>query len=180
MPQFFKGDSTEKKFYNSAKPGSDSLELQKDEFFDGAYDCFVLGDVLYETKRAPLTNAISQEIFRESFATVFNAFLEAGSFESYLTVFRKIFGEEVEVTFTVPGPGKLNIDITAEGVVLTNFAAREIVDNTYVYHDILDDEGENIVFQTIKGFESQYELEKMLFEMVPDGIYTEITLTLGG
>jgi len=179
VPQYFKGDELELKFYNSGSDLMDSRSLEKDEFFDDAFACFLLGELLYDEGRAPLSNAIPRDIFRESFSVVFDAFVVAGSFESYLTVFRKIFGDDVDVTFTVPGPGKLNIDIVAEGVVESNFVARRIENNAYVLDEILDDESDNIVFQTIKGFQSQYELEQMLFEMVPAGIYTEITLSLG-
>ncbi len=178
MPDFFKGDAQENKFYESAKPMSDALSQQKTLFFDEAYACFILGELLYDTERAPLANAIPRTIFRTSFSTIFDAFLVAGSFESYLTVFRNIFGDDVDVVFTVPDPGKLNIDITATGVEETLFVARSIDDDAYVFDEIIDDEDDNIVFQTVKGFQSQYELEQMLFEMVPTGIYTEITLAL--
>lgn len=177
--QFFKGDATEKKYYESVKPISDTLSVQKDLFYDEAYACFVLGELLYDNDYAPLARAIPRAIFRKSFATIFNAFLLAGSLESYLIVFRKIFGDDVEVTFTVPDPGKLNIDIVATGIETSLFLARSIVNGSYVFDEILDDEGDNILFQTVKGFESQYELEQMLFEMVPAGIYTLITLEVG-
>lgn len=179
MPQFFKGDATELKYYASGSTILEQVSGQRSLFFDDAYGCFVLGELLYDNDYAPLARAIPREIFRESFATVFEAFLTAGSFESYLTVFRNIFGDDVEVTFTVPAPGKLNIDIVAAGFQLSDFVARRIVANAYVLDEIIDDEGDNIVFQTVKGFESQYELEQMLFEMVPAGIYTQITLTVG-
>lgn len=180
MPQFFKGDPTEMKYYNSANPIIESIGDQRRAFFEGAYDCFVLGEVLYDNDFAPLARAIPREIFRESFSTIFDSFIVAGTFESYLTVFRNIFGEDVDVTFTVPGPGRLDIDIVAAGFQLSDFVARKIENNAYIFDEIIDDEGDNIVFQTIKGFESQYELQQMLFEMVPDGIYTEISLTVGG
>lgn len=179
MPQFYKGDATELKYYNSGKDIIEGINLQLDEFFEDAYNCFLLGDMIYDNEFSPLARAIPREIFRESFSTIFDSFLLAGSFESYLVVFRKIFGDDVVVEFTVPGPGRLQIDIEAQGLVLSDFVARTIEANNYVFDEVVDDEGDNIVFQTIKGFESQYELERMLFEMVPDGIYTEITLTLG-
>lgn len=179
MAQYFKGDATELKYYNSGAPLLDVLSSEKDAFFENAYDCFVLGEVLYDNSLAPLANAIPREIFRTSFSTVFEAFLVAGSFESYITVFKNIFGEDVEITFTVPGPGQLNIDIVAAGVAQSPFIARYIQSNAYFFDNVVDDEGDQIVFQTILGFESQYELEQMLFEMVPAGIYTEITLTVG-
>lgn len=177
--QYFKGDATELKFYNSGAEILQNLNFEKENFFDEAYACFVLGELLYDSNRSPLANAIPRDIFREAFSTIFDAFLVAGSFESYMTVFRNIFGEAIEVTFTVPAPGKLNIDIVAPGTELYDFVARYISDNEFVTDEVVDDQDDNIAFQAIKGFESQYELEQMLFEMVPAGIYTEITLTLG-
>jgi len=179
VAQLFKGDANERKFYGAGKPLIDALQTQKDLFFQGAFTGFKLGEMLYDEGLSPLANAIPREIFRESFSVIFDAFIVAGSAESYLTVFRNIFGEAVEVEFEVPGPGQLNIDITASGSAISNFVTRYIQDNAYVFDNIIDDEGDNIVFQTVKGFQSQYDLEQMLFEMVPDGIYTQISLTIG-
>ncbi len=179
MAQFFKGDDTERKYYESGRSIAVNLSAQKSNFFDEAYGCFVLGELLYDNNYSPLSNAIPREIFRESFETIFNSFLIAGSFEAYLTVFRNIFGDAVDVTFTVPAPGKLNIDIVATGLAIYGTIVREIVDDAYEYFTLIDDEGDRIVLQAVKGFESQYELEQMLKEMVPAGIYTQITLTVG-
>ncbi len=178
--QYFKGDDTELKFAGAGAPTLDVLSAQKGLFFDEAFSCFVLGELLYDEDRAPLANAIDRDIFRQAFATIFDAFLVAGSFESYLTVFRFIFGDDVEVEFTVPAPGKLQIDITAAGVELSNFVARSIVDNAYVYDEVMEIVGgDNIAFRTVKGFQTQYEVEQMLFELVPAGIFTEISLSIG-
>lgn len=179
MAQYFKGDATELKYYESTTEITQTLGVELTEFFDEAYACFILGELIWDNELSPLSTAIPRDIFRESFSAIFDSFLFTGSFESYMTVFRSIFGEDVEVTFTVPAPGKLNIDIVALNVVLYDFVARYINDDEYILDEIIDDEGDNIAFQSIKGFESQYELERMLFEMVPVGIFTEITLTLG-
>jgi hypothetical protein len=177
--KYFKGDAGELKMIACGQPILDQASLAKDEFFEGAYEAAQLGDVLYETNRTPLANAILQSIFRTSFKQIFDAFVSVGTFESYLTVFRKIFGDDVVVNFTVPGNGKLNIAIEATGVELSDFIARYIQSNVYLFDEVVDEEDDNIAFQTIKGFTSQYELEQMLFEMVPAGVYTEITLDLG-
>lgn len=177
--QYFKGDADEIKFYESIKPILTQLSVEKDDFFSGAYSAFSLGDVLWNSGAIPLKNAIKKEVFRESFDAIFNAFVYVGTFESYMTVFKSIFGDDVEVTFGVPAPGKLTIDIVAAGIQLSNFVARRIEDNAYILENVITQDGDQIVFQSIKGFESQYELEKMLFEMVPDGIYTVISLTIG-
>lgn len=179
MSQYFKGDATELKFEGSAAPTLNTHAAQKDLFYDDAYNCKAFGDIIYEDNLSPLARAITQEVFRDSFNEVFQNFVVAGSFESYLAVFEKIFGEDADVTFTIPAAGKLQIEITADEIELNDFVARTIVDNQYQYEEVIDDEAETIQFQTIKGFQSQYELEQMLYEMVPDGIYTEITLNLG-
>jgi hypothetical protein len=176
--QYFKGDALEQKFDDAAYDILYLLSSQMDEFLEGAFETGPLGDVIFEDARSPLANAIPQEIFRTAFKEIFDAFVSVGTFEAYLTVFTKIFGEDVDVQFTSPDPGKLQIDIIASTVELSEFITRYIVDNEYIFDEIIDDEGDNIVFQSILGFQSQYELEQMLFEMVPAGIYTEISLTL--
>lgn len=177
--EFFKGDAEELKFYNSAAPLLDNLSLQKDLFYEGAYSAAPLGDVIYDTGRSPLSNAIAKSVFRTSFKEIFDAFVLVGTAESYITVFKKIFGDDVVVDFTVPAPGKLGIEITATGLELEAFNERRVVDNEYIYDEMLDLEGDGLFFQTVIGFESQYELEQMLNEMVPDGIFTTISLTTG-
>lgn len=177
--QVFKGDELELKMIAVGTPILEDLSLQKDLFFEGAYQSYALGDLIYDSGLSPLSNAIAKDIFRTSFNEIFQSFTVAGTFESYLEVFRKIFGPDVIVEFEVPGPGQLNINIAAVGVEQSNFIARRIVNNAYVYEKVIDHEGDGILFQTIKGFQTQYELEQMLFEMVPAGIYTVIDLQLG-
>jgi hypothetical protein len=59
--------------------------------------------------------------------------------------------------------------------------ARVIESNAYVYYNVITQDGvDQIVFQSIQGFTTQYELERMLFEMVPAGIFTDIDLTFTG
>lgn len=176
--QYFKGDAKELKFYESGKPIMDILSGAKDEFFDGAYSCFLLGELLYDTDRAPLANAIDREIFRELFATVFNAFIVAGTFESYVSVFKNIFGDDVVVEFTVPAAGKLEIEIQATGILFADRLSREIIDGAYEYSDRITTDADTRVARIPKGFETEYEAQQMLFELVPAGIYTTISLTI--
>lgn len=178
--QYFKGDDIEKKFEACGIDILDSLSASKDAFLAGAYSCGPMGDLLWETFRSPLANAITRDIFRTFFNTLFTEFISSGTFESYITVFKKIFDDSVNVQFTVPGPGLLTIAITADSPVESDFVAREVEGSTFVYYSMLTQAGENIEFQTIKGFQSQYELEQMLFELVPAGISTTITLSLVG
>lgn len=176
---FFKGDETEQKFNAAGMQALSPVSLEKDEFFEEAFTCVPLANLLYTTKRAPLTRSIPYVNFKDAFSEIFSNFPRTGTFEVYLTVFRAIFGDDVEVTFTVPGPGELEIDIVATGLELSNFIAREIEDNEYVHHNIVDHEADQIVFQGVKGFQTQYELERMLFEMVVAGVFVTVTLQIG-
>jgi energy-converting hydrogenase Eha subunit E len=180
MQQFKNGDALEKKFEDSAEPILTVLSETKDEFYTGCFSTGPLGDLIHQSSRAPLTNAIKIEIFRIAFSEIFQAFIKVGTFESYITVFKKIFGNDVVIAFTIPAPGKLNIEIQAVGIELSDFIGRVIEDNALAYHEIIDYDGDNIAFQSIKGFATQYELERMLFEMVPAGIFTDIDLTFLG
>lgn len=176
--KYFKGDPVEILFYEAFKTVVEDLQAEKDELYEEAYEAYSLGDAIYEAKKAPLTNAISQDVFRKFFNDLFVYFSLVGTAEAYLSVFRQIFGDTVDVLFTVPGPGKLNIDIEANDVELSNYIARTIIAGAYVYDEVIDQDGNNIAFQTVVGLQSESEVENMLFEMVPQGIFTEITLTL--
>lgn len=177
--QFFKGDDLEIKMETCGDQIATQLSGQKDAFFTDCYNSFPLGDLIYTIGASPLSNAIIQSVFRESFNDVFNAFSTAGCFESYISVFQKIFGADVDVEFTVPAPGELEIDITATGLEVSDFVARHIVGIDYILDTVITEASDTIEFRTVKGFQTQYELEQMLFELVPSGIYTVITLTLG-
>jgi hypothetical protein len=177
--QFFKGDAQELKFVNSVQPVMANRSTQKTTFFNQAYFCFKLGDVIADENLSPLARAIPREVFRESFPALFDAFVRGGTFEAYVEVFKAIFGQDVLVTFVVPGPGQLEIDITATGNDLFDLLWREIVDEEYILGELKDDEGDIIQAQVIKNFVTQYELEQTLFELVPAGIFTDIDLTIG-
>jgi hypothetical protein len=177
--QYFKGDATELKMYESAAPIMRAISVELSAYFNGVYESVPLGEFIYDENRIPLANAIKRSVFISAFKEIFNAWAFTGTFEAYLTVFRKIFGDDVDVVFTVPGPGRLQIDITSSGVSETLFIAREIVDDEYSFDFVVDDVGDNITFATVQGIETQSELEKMLFTMVPNGIFTEVSLTLG-
>lgn len=178
--QKFKNDDFENKIINGAKSVFDDRSWQKTVFFDECFSTYNLGDILRELNAMPLSRAIKEEIFREIFSELLVIFKEGGTFENYISVFKKVFGDDVSVTFTIPAPAKLEIDIVATGLLISDLVSRYIEENEYRFDEIIDQEGDNIAAQTVKGFETQYELEQMLFELVAGGIFTTITLTLGG
>jgi hypothetical protein len=177
--QVFKGDSTELKVSESESQLHSFIKMGLDELFTNAYVVKALGRVIFDLNAAPLTNAIAREIFAACFPELFASFQVAGSFESYISVFKKIFGEDVDISFTIPAAGKLQIDIVAAEVEESNFVARRIDSETYVFDNVVErDTGDQIIFQTEKGFVGQYELAQMLTQLVPGGVYPVITLNL--
>jgi len=176
--QYFKGDALELKFFESGRPLMQNRSTQKTNFFNQAYFCYLLGDLIVEDIRSPLSRAIPQEIFRASFPGIFEAFVLGGTAEAYLEVFRFIFGDDADIQFTVPGPGELEIDIMVTGTDVFDLVARNIVDDDVLLDELIDYDGDNIAVQIFKRFVTQYELEQVLFELVPAGIFTDIDLTI--
>lgn len=179
MVQFFKEtDDLEKKFYAVTSEAMDVMEAQLNTFFDEAYACFILGEVLYDTGASSISTAMTRDVFRTAFFALFESFVEGGSLESYMTVFRAIFGQDVSVVFSVPNPGHLQINIDALNITEEPFTMRRIVDNVYQYDDLLDSEGEPIMAQVTKGIKTQQDMDILMPEITPEGIFVETTLII--
>lgn len=178
MQNFKASDTIEKKFENAAKGILDDIGVSLDDFEANGYDADPLGAVIYDNQRAPLSNAIIRNVFLDAFNEIFTSFTFAGSFETYIDIFEKIFGPSVVLTFTVPSAGRLQIEIEASEIEVFDFVVRRIVNNQYVFDNLVTQDSDQIQLRTVKGFETEEEVETMLFETVPQGVFTEITLTV--
>jgi hypothetical protein len=176
--QFFKNDALENKIYEATLKLFNVTNQAQDDMELGAYECAKMGELLYDTARMPLVNVIKREIFINCFKQIFEAWAHCGTFESYLTVFRKIFGEDATINFTVPAYGELEVDVEATTGQLFDGLVKIIETNEYVLYDLQDNEGENILFRTQFGIETQDELEKVVFSLVPNGVFTTVSLTI--
>lgn len=178
--QLFKtNDERDQKILAAVQPIMALIGSGRDDFYDGAWEAFPLGDMLYELNRDPMVGAITQETFRTSFFAIHELFTRPGTFEFYLSVFRAVWGVDVDVEFTVPNPGELLINIEAVTIQNDDFLARRIVDNQYVFDEVLDDEGDNIALQGVQGVKTQNETDALIFELAPAGIWTQATLVVG-
>lgn len=178
MQAFNANDELETRVRNIVLPTLNRMSAEKTAFFNGAYTSYSLGDVLYDLRRGPLAGAISKEVYRTSFFAVYELFTRPGTFEFYLSVFRAIFGDQVDVSFNVPAPGKLEINVEALNVILYDILGREIVDNEYVYTEVIDHDGNNIAGQGTMGPKTQSEMDAIMIEIVPQGIWVETTLII--
>lgn len=178
IQKFKDNDLIEAKVIEAFAPKFASLGSDRDDFYNGAFECFAFGDVLYVLKRSPMAGVITQEVFRRSFFAIHDLFTKPGTFEFYMQVFRAIWGENVDVEFTVPAPGILQININVLDVENFDFIAREIVNNSYVHSKILDHDGDNIEFQDTVGIKTQDEINALMHEFCPAGIYNETNLDI--
>jgi len=179
LTQFFKEtDALERRVAEVFEPIQNRISLDRDAFYAGANTAEPLGDVFQNLDADPLARVLAPDVYRNSFPAIHDLFTRPGTFEYYLSVFRKIFGSNVVVEFTIPSPGVLNINVEAAELELADFLAREIVADEYVYHEVMDQDGNNIVFQGLFGIKTQPEMDLLINELAPSIIYTTATLVI--
>lgn len=178
MQRFKENDATELKVINTTLPILDVLSTDLNNFYTGAWTCFKLGEVLYDLNRDPMVGVITRDTYRTSFFAIHQLFTKPGTFEFYLEVFRAIWGSDVVVEFVVPDPGKLQINVQALDISLQDFLARKIVSGAYVFEEVVDHDGDNIAFQETQGIKNQTEMDALINEISPDGIFVTITLEI--
>lgn len=178
MQAFKENDAKEAKVTSCFLPWLTLLGNERDLFYAGAYTAYPLGNALYDLDADPLSGVIGRETFVQSFPAIHSLFASPGPFEFYLEVFRAIWGEDVDVEFTIPAPGKLEIAIEALDATDYLGIVREIIEDEYEYFELIDQDGDNIVFQGSQGIKTQREVDALMKEIAPQGVWIETTLTL--
>lgn len=176
MTQKFKGDALELKMEAAASPAFDSCSAALDSFHDAAYvnSQFLL--MLYDSGRMPFSDRVTREAFVGFFREALKNFPNTGTFEAYLFILRSIFGANTEVLFAVPDPGKIEILVDAEANLPFSFVAWSLVGGQYVYDQVVTSDNEPLQFRSLSGIESEAELKALLAEIIPGGIWPDITL----
>lgn len=177
LEAFKPNDPVEAKVLNAFLAACSIIALDLDEYYDGCDEAFPFGDVLFDTGH-PLAGVLTKEVFRTSYPAIHELFTRAGSFEFYLSVFRSVWGEDVEIEFTIPAPGKLEINIEALAATGDDALARSIVDDVYVYDELTTDAGDNLIFQGSTGIKTQRETDALVRELHPAGVWVEATLSI--
>lgn len=178
MTQNFKGDALELQIQEAGAEAFDRTELAVDQFLNGAFESGDFLLMLYDSGRMPF----SARVPRTSFLAFLKQFLPnapfTGTFESYLFILKAIFGDRTEVLFDVPAPGKLEMVVNVEASLEFDFEGREFVAGAFQTFTILTDDGEQLQFRGLAGIDSEPELQQLLSELIPVGIYPDITLTV--
>lgn len=177
IQKFSPNDPIEDKIIQAFADAVAAREADQDAFYEGAYETYALGEVLYDLDRDPLTGVITRDVYRKSYPALHELFTRPGTFEFYLSVFRRIFTEDTDIQFSIPGPGQLHIEINALTLETFNILVREVVDGEYVYHNLVtSDFNEPIIGTGVTGIKTQEEIEGLINEISAYGIYTTIEL----
>ena len=173
MTQFFKeNDAEEQKMFESALPALVQAEADRDEFYDNAYDNRPFLLALYDGNKVPFSLKVIRDSFPEFYQAYAPFFPFAGSFESIIAVLKGLFGADSEILFDVPAPGKLAIDVFSTSEILDNFIFREPGDSDLM----IDSDGDEIVFRSLGGINTEHELMLICSEIVLAGIWLELSL----
>lgn len=173
--QNFKGDSDELKMQSVVTPLLSVTDLGLDDFYERGFDAnpFIL--MLRDEGRIPFSIKLKEEFFPAFFSEALKNFPFVGNFESYLLILKAVFGEQTEIIFEVPAPGKLTI--------LVNFSQSEFdligrIFNgvSYDLYQVISDQDEIVICNGLTGIETVEELYLLFSEITPEGIFLTLAL----
>lgn len=174
--QNFKGDAKELKMQTVVDPLLDLTDAALNDFYLNGFDCSAFLLMLYDDRRMPFSERINREAFVDFVRLALTNFPVIGTFESYLFILKSIFGPNSEIRFNVPAAGKLAIEVEAVANSEFEFIAREFVDGEYVFHEMIDYDLDTLMFRGVVGIDTEYELSLLFAEIMPAGIFPEISL----
>lgn len=178
MTQLFKGDENELKYYAAGLPAFQATSDSLDEMYDGAFDAAPFLLMLYDEDRIPFSQRVNRNAFVDFIRQTLKLFPFIGSFDTYLFILSAIFGEQSEIFFEVPAPGKLSISVNATSTLEFEFIGREPNGlGGYTLFNVSDSLGNDLIFRGVSGIETEYDLELLFSEIMPVGIVPDIALT---
>ncbi len=176
ITQKFKGDQTELKMEAAATGAFDVCNVGLDDFSEGAYHGAPFLLEMYDSGRMPFADRVPRDSFVAFIEEALVRFPFTGTFESYIFILQAIFGEGSGVLFEVPGPGKIEIAVNAASSLSFDWEGREISGGSAEDFDIVDHLGNQIVFGGVAGIDSESELQMLLAEIIPAGVFAAVTL----
>jgi hypothetical protein len=125
----------------------------------------------------PFSARVPREAFVSFIRQAIPNFKFTGTFESYLFILNSIFGSAVEVLFTIPAAGRLQIEVNAGGATVDfDWIAKRFEDGGFVLDNLVTSDGDQLILASIVGIETEGQLQALFDELIPAGIQTEITL----
>jgi hypothetical protein len=174
--QKFKGDAVELQMEAAAAPAFDICSAALDDFYTLGYDSAPFLLMLYDQARAPYSDRVPRDSFVSFIKEALIRFPFTGTFETYIFIIRAIFGEDSGILFDVPAPGKMSMLVSANASIGFDFIGRELTDGVYQTFSLVNGDGDTLLFTGISGIDNEYELNLLLSELIPAGIYPEVSL----
>lgn len=116
MTQYLVGDNDELLFHNVVKRYYAGYQAGLIDMYANCYNDKALGQVLYNLNQSSLYKAIPERVFIATFNAIFEKWRYVGNFESFITIFKSIFGEDTAITFTKTAKGVLTVDVVAKSI----------------------------------------------------------------
>jgi hypothetical protein len=177
VQKFRVSEDTEAKILAVGDIAATKTEIDLDEMHADCYLGVPFLLYMYDAGRFPFSAKINREAFPDFIQEAYTRFPFFGTFDCYLFILQKIFGPLTEIFFDVPAAGKLTIEVNAVSDLEFEFVARELVDGSYVFYEITDHLGDQLVFRGISGIENLSQLNLLFSEIMPAGIFPDISLT---
>jgi hypothetical protein len=176
MTQKFKGDELELKMEAAQSPAFDATTASLDQYYSAAYTASDFLLMLYDAGRMPFSDRVPRDSFVRFIREAISRFQFTGTFEFYIFIIKSIFGEGSDVLFNVPSPGTLEMTISATDFILSDWVASDFSSGSYVENPIVTSSGDTIQFAALSGISSETQLNQLFAELIPAGIYPDITL----
>ena len=172
--KYFKGEDLEIKLDGSISQVFTKLRSDLTSWFNKAYETAGLGAIIYDNGLVPITVALARDIFIKNYGEILKNWQYAGTFESYLYVFMKIFGPQTSIEFERLAEGALKINITTSQTSLYKWLTK-LAGDYITTHD-----GDYINLRALTGIGDFYEVQGVLESLVPAGIYVLVDFHLIG
>lgn len=175
MTQHFKGDSLEVKLAGTFDAVINPLLQELTRWYNDAYESYDLGKIIFDEDKIPLTNAIPRDAFYKNYGTILERWQYVGSFESYLTVFKMIFGPDSVILFERPAPGCLNMSISTQRTSVFKWVTSRYAKRAA---RIVDHAGAQLVLRQLLGINDFFEVQAVLNSLNPAGIYLTVNFEI--
>jgi len=168
---FKPNDNRDQKFNAIFDDLETGINADLNTFFQQAYASYRLGEIIWDNKLDPIAPVLSRDVYRTSFNAIHNLFTRPATYEFFLDVFRAMWGADVDVVFTIVKPGQLKIEIFGSTPAYNEILYREIVGPSYIYDEIITEDGDSITAQESSGPQTVDELLMIMSELGANGIY---------
>ncbi len=170
MTQYFRNDDDTKKihsvFEQAKKTNNVSLKLMHENII-GSY---ALGKAILDSGIVDFGFKVDEEYFVQNYVAILEAMQKAGILDTYVILIKRLLGAGVDVQFTMPNPGHLQLNVQE-----VESRARALVNRDKKY--IMAKTSSGLKAIVVKQRITEYSLSqaiKVIQNITPAGIFIEV------